>query len=261
LSFGRRENYVDDTSPESVWLLSGVRPWGDYGSILVHGMSRHLRRVDGRIQLERTGPFIPPVTLPGIGDIVVTAAARAELEQSGMSGLTFRTVDKARIVEFNWNSWDQTAPKPAHYPDSGEPEDYILSRPHDDQCARDLGDLFELVPTSGGIVAREELEPRNVPPTKYRYTIQPDSIPSVDIFRAQNMRDVFVSERMGVLLESMPNNACHFQSVTIGPLPPPQLPLRRFLSPGEEVPPEYELTETTVSPFTGEPMRIATLRK
>jgi hypothetical protein len=252
-----------------LWVLRKASPWGDYGSILVHGMSAHLARSAGRIQLERTGPFIPPVTLPGIGDIVVTARARAELEQHGILGLEFLPVEKTRIVVFDWQAWDWADSKPAEYPESGEPEDYILSRPHDPYWAGEMGDLFEIVPVRGGLAAREELEPRrdlrrqprDLRPKNYQFTIEPATIPSVDIFRAENMRYVFVTERLRAVLASMSDNACTFQEVSIGPVPPPQLPLRRYLAAGEDVPPEYELTGTMVSPFTGELMRIASLRR
>jgi len=90
-------------------------PWGDYGSILASGMSAHLPRKDGLMQLERTGPFIPPISLPGIGDIIVTDAFRAELESSGLSGFTFAPVMKARIVELNWEAWaDEDGDQPLH---------------------------------------------------------------------------------------------------------------------------------------------------
>jgi hypothetical protein len=40
----------------SYFRLIGARvPWGDYGRILVHGMSKHRGRKEGQIQLERTG--------------------------------------------------------------------------------------------------------------------------------------------------------------------------------------------------------------
>ena len=87
-------------------------PWGDYGSILASGMSTHLPRKDGLIQLERTAPFVPPISFPGIGDIVVTNAFRAELEASGLTGFTFAPIVKARIVESNWETWDRDASKP-----------------------------------------------------------------------------------------------------------------------------------------------------
>ena len=62
------------------YRVSSRSLWGDYGNILISGMSRHLPRKDNLIQLERTGPFIPPITLPGIGDIVVTSDLKNELE-------------------------------------------------------------------------------------------------------------------------------------------------------------------------------------
>lgn len=68
--------------------------WGDYGDILQHGMTAHSRRVDGKLALERTGPYIPPITLPGIGDIVLTSEARQLLEASDLSGFSFAPVEK-----------------------------------------------------------------------------------------------------------------------------------------------------------------------
>src|SRR5262249_59136768 len=82
-------------------------PWGDYGSILVSGMSAHLPRKDGLIQLERTAPFVPPISFPGIGDVVVTNAFRAELEASELTGFTFIPIVKARIVESNSETSDR----------------------------------------------------------------------------------------------------------------------------------------------------------
>jgi hypothetical protein len=133
---------------EPSFFKMGGRPlfnpgWGDYGEILQHGMSTHLPRRDGKVALERTGPFIPPITLPFA--IVVTAEARVLLETSGLSGFSFLPVEKARVVEFHWEGWDLEALEPAEYPESGEPEDYILSRRHSPAAASALGDLWEIV--------------------------------------------------------------------------------------------------------------------
>ena len=65
----------------SFYRVSGRSLWGDYGSILINGMSRHLPRKDNLIQLERTGPFIPPITLPGIGDMLAISAVKNDLER------------------------------------------------------------------------------------------------------------------------------------------------------------------------------------
>lgn len=119
-------------------------PWGDYGDILIHGMSMHLPRVEGRIQLERTGPFLPPITQPG--HVVLADAVRRSLEQA-FPGLSFQTVIKTRIVRLDWHTWDRAADEPAEYPSTGEPEDYLLERPHDPDLAERLGPLWELVPS------------------------------------------------------------------------------------------------------------------
>lgn len=125
--------------------VSGSSLWGDYGHILINGMSCHLPRKDSLIQLERTGPFIPPITLPGIGDIVVTSAFKEELEQSPFTQLAFAPVNKARIVEYHWEQWDRTSDEPDDFPDGGEPEDYILLRPHSPRTAKEIGSLWEVV--------------------------------------------------------------------------------------------------------------------
>src|SRR5258708_4824998 len=95
--------------------------WGDYGHILQHGMAGHRPRGDGRLALERTGPYIPPITLPGIGEVVVTSAARQLLESSELTGFSFQPVDKVLTVELHWEDWDLSADEPPHFPDSGEP--------------------------------------------------------------------------------------------------------------------------------------------
>jgi hypothetical protein len=117
--------------------------WGDYGDILQHGMTSHLPRVAGRLALDRTGPYIAPITLPGIGDIVLTTPASRLLESSGLTGFTFRPVEGVLTVELQWEDWDLTAEQPAQYPDSGEPEDYILGQPNSPGASAALGELWE----------------------------------------------------------------------------------------------------------------------
>lgn len=86
---------------------------------------------------------IPPITLPGLGDIVATSDFMKELDASNFTQLTFAPVLKARIVEYHWEQWDRASEKPAEYPETGEPEDYILARPHSEPIAEQLGDLWE----------------------------------------------------------------------------------------------------------------------
>jgi hypothetical protein len=48
-------------------------PWGDYGDMLVSGDDRRPRG-RGRLPLLRVGPFVPPITITGISDLLVTDA-------------------------------------------------------------------------------------------------------------------------------------------------------------------------------------------
>lgn len=118
-------------------------PWGDYGDILYHGMSMHEDRLDGRIRLERTGPEVFPITFPS--DIVVTDQFRRHFEDSGLSGVRFHPVIKHRIVELNWSAWDMTGDDIPEMPESGEPEDYILARPHSAKATAAMPNLWELI--------------------------------------------------------------------------------------------------------------------
>jgi hypothetical protein len=121
-----------------------ITAWGDYGDILQHGMTMHSPRVDGRLALERTGPYIPPITFPG-RSIILTDAARTLLESSSLTTFSFLPVEKKLIVELHWESWNLSAEEPADYPSAGEPEDYILGKPHSPTVAMAMGELWELV--------------------------------------------------------------------------------------------------------------------
>ena len=133
------------TKMEAYVLSPTPTPWGGYGRILVHGMTSHRVRDDGLLQLERAGSRFPAITQPGLGHIVVNEAARAFLA-ARMPALEFRQVILRRCVRLEWADWDTALDEPAEYPDSGEPEDYILSQPHDPMVAASIGALWELVP-------------------------------------------------------------------------------------------------------------------
>ena len=134
---------------EAFRIRPAPSPWGDYGRALTHGLSRHLPRVDGRVQLERTAPFIPPISFPG-PSVVTTDAARRAIETAGLTGAQFRPVDLARIVRLDWRTWDLNASGPPFYPPGHEPEAFILDPPHDSHEAAIMAPLWECEPQRWG---------------------------------------------------------------------------------------------------------------
>lgn len=124
-------------------LRNTPAPWGDYGRMLVSGMSR--RGDDGALEVERVGPFVPPIDPLWLGDIpVVTDSFRRSIEASGLKGACFREVRKVRIVRIDWRSWDLTAENPEQFPPGDEPENYILGRKHNPALAQQIGPLWEI---------------------------------------------------------------------------------------------------------------------
>lgn len=120
-------------------------PWGDYGDSLMHGDAG--RSADGVLQLQRSAPFVPSISFPGLPGIIVTDSFRQEIEDSPLQGITFESIEKNRIVNIAWHDGSRNTDEPPEYPESGEPEDYILGRPHDRRLAEQIGDLWELVPS------------------------------------------------------------------------------------------------------------------
>jgi len=179
-------------------------PWGDYGDILVHGMADAQGRApDGALELERTGPFVPPITFPGSPAIVVSDDFRGQLKASGLTGFTFRLVRKARIVLLEWHAWDQHTPEPLEVPDSGEPEDYVLQRPHDPKIAEAMGPLWEVVLSPGVTVQRERApKPAN---GDLLYVLR-RTWSGADIFFADGVGYIYASERaQDWLLRTVPD--------------------------------------------------------
>jgi hypothetical protein len=180
--------------------------WGDYYDILMHGMSCHRGRDGSRIQLKRTGPFVPPISLPGSSDIVVTDVFRGKLEASGMAGLRFQPVIKTLIVRSDWHTWDREADDPAEYPDGGEPESYILEQPHSASIGKQMGELWEVLPNESARVHRAKCIC-----TRADILLLPDSWQGEDLFRAQGVGYIYATERAKSWLEEQARDYVAFQ--------------------------------------------------
>src|ERR1051325_554930 len=101
---GRTMQYYEPDEPEV--------SWGDYGHILLTGMVTERDPATGMRGVMRTGPFVPPISFPFMWNIVVSDDLKRRLEESGLSGLSFRPIRKSHIVELDWHTWDASADMP-----------------------------------------------------------------------------------------------------------------------------------------------------
>ncbi|MEM7478960.1 MAG: hypothetical protein AAF483_28590 [Planctomycetota bacterium] len=125
--------------------------WGDYGRVLIagiglrQGIDSHTRLFDREapIELERTGPFAPSIMLVGQASIVVTDECKQQINDD-CPGLVFKPVVKKLIVMSDWEDWEWDRDEPEEYPKEGEPENYVMSQPHSQEAAAEIGRLWEL---------------------------------------------------------------------------------------------------------------------
>jgi hypothetical protein len=182
-------------------LREGTAPWGDYGSILRNGWAETIE--DGgreEILVTRTGPFVPPISFP-LGHIVVTDGFRAEISQAPFSGLSFEPVRYGAVIRLDWESWDPRAPEPAYYPDSGEPEDYLLEGDQDAGLSGSMPRLWRWnVASTAGLQAQGS--------NTFRRVLHP----GLDVAREFQIH--WISERMKVWLSEHAGQWVNFVPVT-----------------------------------------------
>lgn len=180
--------------------------WGDYGAILMHGFGMW----DGHILvLERTGPYVPPVTIVD-WKLVLTNEARRSVDDSGLT-IRWAEVDKKHITEVGWRSWDQEGEWPAVMPPNGTPENYVLEFPHSDRVANAMGDLWCVVAPAVAIARK---------PKRRNYDIKDIALSLTgwrgeDVFSAQGMGFTYVTERAKAVLEALAGGVISFEEVAV----------------------------------------------
>jgi hypothetical protein len=175
--------------PHFYQLRDSVAPWGDYGHILRNGLLAPRRvKSSAVVKVERTGPFIPPITFP-FDAIVVTEQTKEQMEAGRFTGLQFTRARYVKVVRLDWHKWDALAPEPQHYPASGEPEDYIIEGENCDRTA-------VLMPAIWAFDVPSTPDLQLLGSNRFRR----DHAPNADIFREHSIH--WVSERMRGWLES-----------------------------------------------------------
>ena len=168
-------------------LESGTAPWGDYGHILWNGLTEQSQEPrQPAILVSRTGPFVPPITVP-FGCVLVTDEFRHRLLAERFSGLSFEPIAYRKVVHIAWEQWNTNARDPPFYPETGEPEDYLLDLPHDELLAATMPRLWAWsVPPTQGL----QVQGSNT----FRRQLHPDTDVAREYFR------VWISERLKLWL-------------------------------------------------------------
>jgi len=78
--------------------------------------------------------------------LVVTDLFRRQLEESGLTGLSFCPVIKRHIFFMEWETWVLTQTAPPAEIETTSPVAYFPQRPHSAEIAAALEDLWEVVP-------------------------------------------------------------------------------------------------------------------
>ena len=118
-------------------------PWGDVGTVVIHGLVSERDDETAPLLLRRTGPFVPPISQPQ-GAVIVDETARRRLLESDLTGFAFGPVRIHRVTSVPWTEWDRRQPRPPMAPPGGEPEGYVDELVHRPDLLPLMGTLYEL---------------------------------------------------------------------------------------------------------------------
>jgi hypothetical protein len=182
-------------------------PWGDYGDALCYG---YLNEMDEKFlnvieipELERTGPYIPPLYVANDVNILAIESVKNILQNSNMKGIKKCVkVIKKQIVEIKWQEW-LGDDEPNFYPESGEPEDYIWGRKHNEELAKSMPEVFYFE-----IEKRHSLKQISDTVdcdhcTNFALEISLEEEGDLDIFCPLNKLYIVVSEKFKILMEQI----------------------------------------------------------
>ncbi len=89
--------------PRIYHLLRPDLAWVDYGDVLAHGFAR-LNEDRTVLELQRTGPFVPPFSQPSYDYVVLTHEMLETLRTSGLTGFTVMPVVITKSPKIDWRT-------------------------------------------------------------------------------------------------------------------------------------------------------------
>lgn len=154
--------------------------WGDCGRILASGLTRRGRDSQGRLILERSGPFVPPISFPSKG-VIATGEFKLAFQQR-FRGCSFLPVVKHHTPVVHWEGLDRSGVVPEQF--LGAVEGHILDQPHSEVASKQIGELWELQLPEGGVTTSV----RDRATRKWNVTFDPKSWTGSDLFMSATQR-------------------------------------------------------------------------
>lgn len=108
-----------------LYLLEQRRLWGHFGEYLIGGRTTRTHLSPAPMDLERFGPFVPPLYTTHIRVLVCDSLRRA-IERERPFKVEFRSTHYERLLPLPWHEWDLNAEQPPLIPSHRDPEYYYF---------------------------------------------------------------------------------------------------------------------------------------
>jgi len=177
-------------------INSKQMPWGDYGNTLNYGFFTWDEA--GNYFVERVGSFVPPIYYK-FRHIIVLGETIVPIQKASLKGIDIKVVHKRKIVKLNWQKWDTNAPL-LKTPPSGEPEDFIANRRHNQELADSLPDFWVIVPAkTGKAIVDKSKSYMDVS----RIVLDSSAWDGSDVFGTPELGSVFCTEKAKKVFEEL----------------------------------------------------------
>ena len=188
-------------------------PWGSYGEMLWQGIYVYDGDTNSHMVF-RTGPFCPSIYRSqydnGCPVLIVKEDVLRHIINANLTGFVLQPVNKEKIVKLNWENWDLQSSEPLIYPSGDmDAEEYITRRKHNEAVAKQIGNLFALIPQKNGLLYCEQ--------GRSSGKIAEQSLLGLDIFIDRlfcySCSEIYASERGKDVLSEFYSDLLTFQEV------------------------------------------------
>ena len=142
------------TAEPMLFRIGNRRMWMHFGDYLISGRTTRYHLSPAPMDLERFGPFVPPLYMTHTRAIV-SNATRLAIERDRPFDVGFRRTHYERVLPLGWHEWDFDAPYPPVIPTNRDPGYYyfdVMDRMTDSERTRVSAELAQEMEQSWELV-------------------------------------------------------------------------------------------------------------